>query len=145
MESRIDREEVSRFSFLVADPVAFVDDVESVTGADPFGRLRGLLDPFRNDRVAGLPPFQGGVVGLLGYELGAAWETEPRPTYDEFALPVLAAGGYARVLCDGVESDAGSGHMSIGLKPGDTVEVRVAFEGATPAPGCPALTYCSPP
>ena len=62
LESRIDREEVSRFSFLVADPVAFVDDVESVTGADPFGRLRGLLDPFRNDRVAGLPPFQGGVV-----------------------------------------------------------------------------------
>ncbi|GIS63606.1 MAG: hypothetical protein CM1200mP2_58310 [Planctomycetaceae bacterium] len=98
LESRIDREEVSRFSFLVADPVAFVDDVESVTGADPFGRLRGLLDPFRNDRVAGLPPFQGGVVGLLGYELGAAWETVPRPAYDEFALPVLAAGVYDRVL-----------------------------------------------
>ena len=72
LESRIDREEVSRYSFLVADPVEFVDCVEPATGTDPFGRLKSLLDPFRTDRVAGLPPFQGGVVGLLSYELGAA-------------------------------------------------------------------------
>ena len=98
LESRIDREEVSRYSFLVADPVEFVDDAEPATGVDPFGRLRELLDPFRTDRVAGLPPFQGGVVGLLGYELGAAWETVPRSPHDEFALPVLAAGVYDRVL-----------------------------------------------
>ena len=37
LESRIDREEVSRFSFLVADPVAFVDDVESGTGRTRLG------------------------------------------------------------------------------------------------------------
>ena len=45
LESRIDREEVSRYSFLVADPVEFVDCVEPATGTDPFGRLKALLDP----------------------------------------------------------------------------------------------------
>ncbi|MED5398796.1 MAG: anthranilate synthase component I family protein, partial [Planctomycetota bacterium] len=43
-------------------------------------------------------PFQGGVVGMLGYELSEAWETTQRAVHDEFCLPALAAGLYDRVI-----------------------------------------------
>ncbi|MEE3284584.1 MAG: anthranilate synthase component I family protein [Planctomycetota bacterium] len=98
LESRIDREEVSRFSFLVADPVEFVTCESADQGVDPFGRLRELLEESETGRIAGLPPFQGGVVGMLGYELSEAWETTPRSVHDEFSLPALAAGLYDRVI-----------------------------------------------
>jgi len=98
LESRIDREEVSRYSFLVADPVEFVTCEVPQRGADPFARLRVLLETSATDRVAGLPPFQGGVMGVLGYELAAAWEDTPRSRHDEFALPALAAGLYDTVV-----------------------------------------------
>ena len=98
LESRIDREEVSRYSFLVADPVEFVTCEVPQRGVDPFARLRVLLEASARDRVAGLPPFQGGVMGVLGYELAAAWEQTPRSRHDEFALPALAAGLYDTVV-----------------------------------------------
>jgi para-aminobenzoate synthetase component 1 len=98
LESRIDRDEVSRYSFLVADPVEFVTCELPERGSDPFARLRVLHEASATDRVAGLPPFQGGVMGLLGYELAAAWEDTPRSPYNEFALPALAAGLYDTVV-----------------------------------------------
>ena len=98
LESRIDREEVSRYSFLVADPVEFVTCESTGQGVDPFARLRELLAESETGRIAGLPPFQGGVVGMLGYELSEAWETTHRAVHDEFCLPALAAGLYDRVI-----------------------------------------------
>ncbi len=98
LESRIDREEVSRYSFLVADPVEFVTHECAEFGVDPFARLRVLLRECEARPVPGLPPFQGGVMGVLGYELGAAWEATPRSPEDEFALPALAAGLYDAVV-----------------------------------------------
>jgi para-aminobenzoate synthetase component 1 len=44
--------------------------------------------------VAGLPPFQGGIAGLFGYDLCHHIERLPRPRYDEFAVPDLAVGFY---------------------------------------------------
>lgn len=98
LESRIDREEVSRYSFLVADPVEFVTCEVAERGVDPFARLREVLGEWESEQIAGLPPFQGGVAGMLGYELSAAWEGLPRSVHDEFSLPVLAAGVYDRVV-----------------------------------------------
>ena len=98
LESRIDREEVSRYSFLVADPVEFVTCEAAQRGVDPYARLRELLGDSGSGRIDGLPPFQGGVMGMLGYELSVAWESIPHSGHDEFALPVLAAGIYDRVV-----------------------------------------------
>ena len=98
LESRIDRQEVSRYSFLVADPFEFITCLRPGFGEDPFERLRALTARDVVGRVAGLPPFQGGAVGVLGYELGAAWERVARPERDEFALPALAVGMYDWVV-----------------------------------------------
>src|SRR5690606_33872337 len=48
--------------------------------------------------VDGLPPFQGGAAGLLGYELGRSLERLPTTRYDEFEIPALAIGCYDVVL-----------------------------------------------
>lgn len=87
-----------RYSFLMADPVERFE-LQSVTfGQDPFAEVRSRFSFGDTQPVAGLPPFQGGVAGLLGYELGGAWERLPTSPQDEFQLPVMAIGIYDRVL-----------------------------------------------
>jgi para-aminobenzoate synthetase component 1 len=48
--------------------------------------------------VAGLPPFQGGVAGLLSYDLNRRLERIASPRFDEFTLPVLGVGLYDTVV-----------------------------------------------
>ena len=45
-----------------------------------------------------LPPFQGGVAAMLGYELGRTLEAIPSAQYDDLQTPALAAGLYDVVV-----------------------------------------------
>ncbi|MFO0797987.1 MAG: aminodeoxychorismate synthase component I [Gemmataceae bacterium] len=93
-----------RYSYVAADPVRWV--AEEPPGLD--GARRGLLSPFASflrlqpERVTTtdhtLPPFQGGVAGLFGYDLNRELEVIPRPRADEFAVPALAVGVYDCVI-----------------------------------------------
>src|SRR6267378_657441 len=62
----------ARWSYLTADPVAILES--PAAGPDPFAVARKLVA--RLDRTvvvpADAPPFLGGLVGFLGYDLGAA-------------------------------------------------------------------------
>lgn len=93
-DSASQRPELGRYSFLTADPFEFemLDCVEF--GADPFARCREWSRRFASSTMSNLPPFQGGIAGLLSYELGAAWERLPRSRRDEFEMPCLAVGLY---------------------------------------------------
>lgn len=91
------RERDARYSMLTADPVA-VTQLNTTDGArDPFATLRGwsqqlpLVTP---GQQAQLPPFFGGIAGLMSYELGHAFEKIPRNGIDEFETPALLAGLY---------------------------------------------------
>jgi para-aminobenzoate synthetase component 1 len=97
-DSALQREHVGRCSFLTADPFHFVERTCAKFGDDPFADLRGVWSRFPAETIAGLPPFQGGAAGLLGYELGQAWERIPVATWDEFHMPSLAMGLYDWVL-----------------------------------------------
>ena len=83
----------ARWSYLSADPVAVLS--EPAAGADPFAVARQLLARLAPDRVAGhhgapdAPPFLGGLVGYLSYELGDAFERLPAPPPDDQDLPTL--------------------------------------------------------
>ena len=55
-----------RYSFLTADPIAQVS-----AGGDPLATARNLLAPHRRASLTGLPPFQGGLAGYIGYDSGA--------------------------------------------------------------------------
>ncbi|MBC8115230.1 MAG: anthranilate synthase component I family protein [Candidatus Saccharimonas sp.] len=98
LDSALQREPVGRFSFLMADPVETWTLNEAKFDDDPFAALRPVLDRWRCDAVPELPPFQGGIAGLMGYELGRCWERVPAARHDEFQLPILAAGLYDWVI-----------------------------------------------
>lgn len=97
-DSALQRDPVGRYSFLTGDPYRFVELSRASYGSDPFVELRRELKQFQVAPVAGLPSFQGGAAGLLGYELGQAWERFPTAKQDEFQTPALAMGLYDWVL-----------------------------------------------
>jgi para-aminobenzoate synthetase component 1 len=85
-----------RYSFVAADPF---EKIESRPGsADPFPLLALHLRNFSTQPIAGLPPFQGGLAGLFGYDLCHHIERLPRPRFDEFKTPDLAVGLYDWVV-----------------------------------------------
>ena len=87
-----------RYSFLTADPPIVLRGRGSSTtriGADGRNELsvdiltaaRALLAAWESPHVPGLPPFQGGLAGYVGYELGQVLERLPAPRYDDLRLP----------------------------------------------------------
>jgi para-aminobenzoate synthetase component I len=87
----------ARWSYLCADPVAVLES--PAAGADPFAVARRLLarldaTPSRPDS----PPFLGGLLGYLGYDLGHALERLPTITVDDQGLPPLRLGLYDWVV-----------------------------------------------
>ena len=98
LDSALQRDPVGRYSFLMADPIQSWQQQESRFGLDPLTDLELRLQQIRAESVIGLPPFQGGIAGLMGYELGQSFERTPKAYYDEFQWPVLSAGLYDWVI-----------------------------------------------
>jgi para-aminobenzoate synthetase component 1 len=87
---------LGRYSFVSADPFRWVE--KSIADGDALAAVDALLAGFTTTARSDLPPFQGGVAGLLGYELGRTLEPVPRARYDDLATPALAVGAYDVVL-----------------------------------------------
>jgi para-aminobenzoate synthetase component 1 len=82
----------ARWTYLTADPVAVLETPAS--GPDPFvvaRRLLARLDASRTDPPAA-PPFTGGLVGYLGYDLGHWLERLPSISLDDQGLPPVRLG-----------------------------------------------------
>jgi para-aminobenzoate synthetase component 1 len=83
----------ARWTFLTADPVDVLDRPSS--GADPFAAARRLVarlatgTPDTDLPDGDVPPFLGGLVGYLGYDLGHALERLPEIAADDQNLPAL--------------------------------------------------------
>ncbi len=79
----------ARWTYLTADPVAVLET--PAAGPDPFAVARRLVA--RLDRTivvpADAPPFLGGLVGFLGYDLGATLEHLPAIAPADQDLPPL--------------------------------------------------------
>ena len=103
--------ELGRYSFLVADPVWVVRGKDGATqvrrggdgpwesvAGDPLDVTRGLLREFAVAPVGGVPPFQGGAVGYVGYEYGSSLERVPRARVDDFGIPDVLFGVYDWVI-----------------------------------------------
>jgi para-aminobenzoate synthetase component I len=82
----------ARWSYLTADPLAIV--VEPAPGDDPLASARvelARLAPERpNDAAA--PPFAGGLVGYLSYDLGRRYERLPEIAAADQDLPLMRLG-----------------------------------------------------
>ena len=85
----------NRFDILVADPVkTLTTDALSPTD-DPLMRLQNEIHALG---LSATPdpdlPFQGGVLGLFGYDLGRRFETLPAHAQADISLPDMAVGSY---------------------------------------------------
>ena len=89
----------ARYTFLTADPVRTLR-LECVFHGDrPFQQLREWQRQLPVTEEASLPPFFGGIAGLMSYELGEAFEVLPRPGVDDFKTPALVAGLFDWCIC----------------------------------------------
>jgi para-aminobenzoate synthetase component 1 len=90
---------LGRFSFVACDPVHSL----VVTAPEPwstaaaatavreaFDGLRGLLADLATPTIPGLPPFQGGIAGLVGYEAGLALLDVAPPPQADIPVPLLS-------------------------------------------------------
>ncbi len=95
----------SRFDILVADPLTTLlthggttrisSDAERICGDDPLLLLEQEINalPFVASANADMP-FQGGALGLFGYDLGRRFETLPDHAQNDISLPDMAVGLY---------------------------------------------------
>jgi para-aminobenzoate synthetase component 1 len=98
LDSAQQREHIGRYSYLMADPIRHWRVDRPVYGFDPLRDLESVWKRHSAATVAELPPFQGGIAGLMGYELGNSWERTPAARSDEFRTPALEAGLYDWVI-----------------------------------------------
>ena len=96
LDSALAHPTLGRYSFVAADPFDFVQF--PADGSDALAALAERLARFTAASEPGLPPFQGGAAGLLGYDLGRSLERVPPPAADEFRVPAMAVGLYDVVV-----------------------------------------------
>jgi len=93
-----------RWSYLSADPIDVLETPAG--GADPFTGARsllarmapGVLPAADADSAPDVPPFAGGLIGFLGYDLGRALERLPALAVADQPLPALRLGLHDWVL-----------------------------------------------
>ena len=102
--------QLGRYSFLSADPVMVVrskgrltetrsgDDAWRAVEGDALGVVREVLRSWAAPAVPGLPPFQGGAAGYIGYDYGAVLERVPATRYDDLGVPDVVLGLYDWVI-----------------------------------------------
>lgn len=59
------------------------------SGGDPLAALRETLELLRTERLPGLPPLTGGMVGYLGYDAVRRMERLPEQALDDLRLPEM--------------------------------------------------------
>jgi para-aminobenzoate synthetase component 1 len=103
-------QQLEQYSFLTADPSSVVRSKGPTTeisdqlqpgwrpvGGDALSVARGLL-PAPMTPISGLPPFQGGLAGYIGYDWGAVLERLPTTRYDDLAISDVILGLYDWVI-----------------------------------------------
>jgi len=89
-----------RYSFVAAEPIRWWDSPSA------FDELAGVASQWSDGSRPDLPPFQGGLAGMFGYELAPRFEAVPVAGADEFQLPALAVGWYDVVAAFDHEQNA---------------------------------------
>ncbi|MHB1007046.1 MAG: anthranilate synthase component I [Chloroflexota bacterium] len=99
LESVVGGERLGRYSFLGTEPyrvleldkgrarITAADGITTRSFSDPLEVIRQELEDAPTERLPGLPRFQGGAVGYLGYEVARYFERLPVPADNPLGLP----------------------------------------------------------
>jgi anthranilate/para-aminobenzoate synthase component I len=90
--------QTARYSFVGFEPYLIFKVKDGIVGIEfegkktvssrrPLSRLQELLQGYKQHPIAGLPPFQGGAVGMFAYDFVQYFETLPKSTKDDLFLP----------------------------------------------------------
>jgi anthranilate synthase component 1 len=153
--------QVGRYSFVGIRPrsvLRWSDGVLSENGEadrdapDPYAAVAEYMGRFRPAPVEGLPPFAGGAVGFLGYDLVRTVEPLGEPNPDPLGLPdmalmitdVLLAFDHLRheltAMACAFAGDEGGIDAAYEHAVAAIADVRARLRGAVPLPERPALT-----
>ncbi len=101
----------ARYSFIASHPIETLEykdgemritnwDAQVLQEGEPFAIIQSRLEHWVGEceHVEGLPPFQGGLAGYFGYDLGRALEDLPDQTERLNGQPDLAFGIYDQVI-----------------------------------------------
>ena len=101
----------ARYSFIVSHPIETLEykdgemlvtnwEEQQTIEGEPFKIIQDRLKHWipESEPAKGLPPFQGGIAGYFGYDVGRALEILPEDTKDSPDLPDLALGIYDQVI-----------------------------------------------
>ncbi len=96
----------NRWTYLAVEPLATIE--MPADGRDPFAGARRLLERMDASPTAAsptaaaptgpVPPFAGGLIGFLGYDIGARLERLPHHVDDDLDVPPMRLGLYDRVV-----------------------------------------------
>jgi para-aminobenzoate synthetase component 1 len=116
---------LGRYSYLTADPSRTWTSHPSDTG-DVLQQAADYLAAHHAEPIPGLPPFQGGVAGFIGYEFGHRLERLPTPRSDDLRLPDAWLGAYDWVVA--WDHQLGKAWV-IALDPGDPAPAKAGGRG----------------
>ena len=156
LDSASQHPETGRYSFLSADPVrSFRADGGRTEERDQaawrpvsgnvLDAIQRVLAPLRRGPVEGVPPFQGGIAGFLGYEFGGVLERLPAPKPGNAGVPDALFGLYDLTLAwdhrDGRAWLVSTGIDASGAASAERAAARAALVRARLAARLPAPPY----
>jgi anthranilate/para-aminobenzoate synthase component I len=98
LESSKGPENISRYSFIGANPFLLFRSKHgnsaitgmgrsSISSSHPLKNLREIMNAFKTEQNAELPPFTGGAVGMISYDFVHYLERLPKTAIDDLAIP----------------------------------------------------------
>jgi len=90
----------NRYSYILVDPFYTYSfnsnklEKQQKFAVDPFNDLRKLSSSYQIKAIKNLPPFQGGLVGYLSYDLTHLYHPVLTPKFNDLKLPEICMGFY---------------------------------------------------
>lgn len=141
--------EIGRYSFLTANPIKTL--VASVQDCDPWPTLDAWCRTLPPELDKSLPPFQGGVAGLIGYEAGTWLEPVGLARENDLPTPAMSIGlydwtiatdhqtGQSWIISQGLGADHSSDRYRLAAQQADAVEAMLFSESPPVSPSSTAI------
>jgi anthranilate synthase component 1 len=127
------------------------------TSGDPLAALRTVLEELQSERLPGLPPLTGGMVGYLGYDVVRRLERLPSTAEDDLRIPELVMllatdlaavdhhEGTITLIANAINWDASDERVDEAYDDAVARLDRMTAELATPAPPTVAVYHPAEP